>query len=86
VRIYKKEFEWLYEDPECMKAVNYLVAHAGYSESEERIKMFLRDAKVKDVNRVFRKLLERRVIVLEAPGTPYPYTLKIVTYEGSPYK
>lgn len=87
--LWKGEFEWLETDPESAKAVAHLVAHAGYTESEDRIKEFIRESGVIDVERTFQKLKEKGVIQ-EIPGVPamipWRYRLRIVTEEGTPYR
>lgn len=83
---WKKEFIWLDRDLQCSKAVDILVAHSGYAESQEHIKCMLREANIIDVERVFAKLVEKKVIILEKPGSLFGWTVPIVTEEGSPYR
>ena len=84
--MYKKEFDWLKEDKDCQKAVDHLVAHSGYSESESKLKLFIKESGVEDVERVFGKLVEKKILVLTYPNSLWGWTVRIVTIEGSPYR
>lgn len=83
---WKKEFEWLEDNPDIKKVVNYLVAHAGYSETQEKIKGMIRSTGIEEkrVENVWFSLQKMKIV--EWKGGPFPWVLRIVTVEGSPYK
>lgn len=65
---------------EVRKAKEEMKAHAGYTESEERIKALIRRTDPMSVDRVFRALLLSGDIIREFPGHPlgYEFTLKFI--------
>lgn len=97
--LYKDEFAWLEDDKLCAKAVAYLCAHSGYTETKERLRRMLSKALADDtlvqtsskvVDDVFKRLLKRGVIEEDrhSPVETYRwrFIVKIVTEKGSPYK
>lgn len=87
--MYKEKFAWLGEDEACKKAVACLVAHAGFTESKERLLDFISRVTDGDPTPIFNRLVEKGVITDLCPDRTdlfWKYQVNVVTDKGSPYK
>lgn len=82
---WKEMFCWLTEDKESAKAVEELVAHAGFTETKDRLLRFIKDSGAKDDKAVFAKLLVKGVVKKIPSKCEWEYEVSVVTEKGSPY-
>lgn len=82
-RKYQPEYSWLDRDTESANAVEELVACAGFTESELRLKDFIRRSGAKDVDAVFAKLLTSGIIKeIPSKSETWKYQVSVVTDTG----
>ena len=60
------------------RAIAYLQAHAGYSETKERLLRMLRDAPVKEPEEILNRLISENKITFDPEAKFFPYTLHFI--------